>query len=51
MIRWRGMEAHVRRIAIPSLAAGALLGLAAAADYEPTTAFKASEILPAELVS
>jgi hypothetical protein len=41
----------MQRVAILSLAASALLGAAGAADYEPDPAFKASEILPKQLLS
>jgi hypothetical protein len=41
----------MQRIAIVSLAAGALLGVAGAADYEPSPVFKASAILPNALVA
>jgi hypothetical protein len=33
------------------LTAGAILSVASAADYEPNRVFKASEILPANLLS
>jgi len=41
----------MRNIGLVSLAAGALLGIAGAAGYEPNPVFKASEILPKQLVS
>jgi hypothetical protein len=41
----------MQRIGILSLAAGALVAVAAAASYEPHPVFKASEILPKQLVA